>query len=1013
MESRKDIHSRQTHGNMKKVLFTAFILLSNHTVKAQDLILNELLVRNNLVYVDENQSSEPVIELFNRSTAVIQLNEYALSDKFLLSTKFMLPSQNLAPGQYVMVFLDDLNQLTPSIHSNFKLGTLDTLFLFRNGALQEQINPVAQALNVSFGRFPNGFGSFQYQNPSVGNSNQLGIANFPTAPNSTTIAGNTTIGTAITLSGTSNAHYTFTGVSPISTSPSYISPVPLPNPNLNTNKWSIIPTNPSTTFPIGEYTESRANDRGWVPPAGNQSKLSLFRACNFYANGIKSDEFVLPQFTQVPAYNLPILSITCDSLDLFSNQTGIYVFGNSAEANYLIDDKSMERLAHLHYFNADGSLNQKLKVGIRISGNGGRNSAQKSLRVRTNKKFESGDFILNGKALSKFSIRNSGHSMFCVGRDYLGHEISKTVDLEQANPNLVVVYINGEFWGLQDLREVVDQDVLGKDLKIKKSEIVILNNVFDVQDGTTSVPNDFRELVNWTDANPLVQNQNYQYIADKVDIDNFIDFYCTQIFLGNTDFPTTNIEFWRVENVYGTSKWRFKIKDLDGIFGGNCDTVIRTINTITYNLQTSNSSWIRAGKLFRNLLTNTDFKLKFSIRMADILNSNFKPQTILPTLLQYQQDINVTRTEHVNRWGYPSTSLTLAGRLVEIPSLSKWDEIYLGLDKFYRRRARSQRNHIIDYCIYTDSINVELNVNDMNKGVVQINSLLVDSFLTGANTIVYPWNGEYFQNVNNSLIAAARIGHKLQSWSDGLTAANRNLTALTDQVLTATFIPNPAFQSIIINEVSNNLSTDYPDKYVQYQDWIELYNPNPYPVYLEGLHLSNNPFLLNQFKIPPGKESVIPANGYSTYFASNAINRGPLHTNFIMNLQGTNLYLVDRDGTTIIANKQIPSMNLGESYGTYPNGSTNYQLYTNTSPNVSNALAGIINTELDNLDIFPNPTNSTITLSLKGDYQLFGMDGKVLLFVENTQVIDLSKLSTGLYYIQNIKTKASGKVLKN
>ncbi len=979
---------------------------------AQSIVLNELLVRNNLVFVDEFQSSETVLELYNRSTLPVALTDYYLSDKGNNKTKFHLPSLNLNAGEHILIMIDNLDVIGVNIHANFKLDTGDTLFLFKNNLMEDRIVPVAQAYNTSYGRFPDGdLGAFQYQNATLSNSNTIGVTTFPIAPSSFTIPGLFGVGGNVALNNVSNAKYTVNGDSPLSLSQVYGTSIVVNDPSSLLNKWSMIPTNPGLVFPVGAYTASRADDRGWLPPYNHQDRLFLIRAKNFYANSISSEEFVLPLFTNPSSSNLPIICLTTDSLDLFSDQSGIYVYGANPDGNYTNTGREWERKAYLHHFNADGSLNQKLAVGLRISGGGSRHSLQKTMRVYARKTYDASDLMLYGIKRSKVVLRSGGHSPECVGRDYLGHQVAKTLDIEQANPQLCVVYLNGEYWGLHDLREYVDVDYMDEKYKLKKDEIILLDNLFNVKEGETSVPDAFRDLTDWTDANTLVLDQNYEYVADRVDIENFIDFYSTQIFLGNADFPTTNIEFWRVENAIGNSKWRFNLKDLDGSFGGSCDTVYRSFNALTYNLQTSSAGWIRAGKLFRNLLTNEAFKLKFSLRMADLINSNYKSSVINQGLTKYQLDISQSRVDHVNRWRYPSVSTTLADRMLETPTLTKWDVVMDGLEAFYNKRPKTQRNNVMAHFAFTDSVNITLNINSLDQGAIAFNSLVIDTFLIGANTIPYPWSGEYFQNIENNFIAAARPGYKLQSWTDGNTQAIRTITSSADETISAFFEPDLGYLPIIINEATTNGSTDYPDKYKQTSDWIELYNPNPYPIYLEGLYLTNNPFLLNQFKIPAGKESIIPANGYATFFASNVPKRGPKHLNFVLSSTGSTVYLVDRNAMTVLSSKAIPAMNPGESFGTFPNGSATWQIYTNTSPNANNDFAGLDENKNKIIAAYPNPTTGTLNFSMEGNYTVYSMDGKKLITEEKTKALNLSNLSNGVYLIRQLGKNESLKVI--
>src|SRR5690606_32767374 len=80
-------------------------------------------------------------------------------------------------------------------------------------------------------------------------------------------------------------------------------------------------------------------------------------------------------------YPMPILSMVMDSIDLFSNASGIYHYGNHPEGNYTQKGPAWERLAHLDYFDENGDLAFEREVRTRIHGGGSRHSTKKTFRI--------------------------------------------------------------------------------------------------------------------------------------------------------------------------------------------------------------------------------------------------------------------------------------------------------------------------------------------------------------------------------------------------------------------------------------------------------------------------------------------------------------------------------------------------------------------------------------------------------------------------------------------------------
>ena len=100
---------------------------------------------------------------------------------------------------------------------------------------------------------------------------------------------------------------------------------------------SSIPTNPSLIYPFGSYSPARAATRGWVPPYANGYKINVIRFKAFKP-GFAPSETVTQTFIIDPEgaarYSFPIVSVTMDYDDLFSDESGIYVYGDHEEGNY-------------------------------------------------------------------------------------------------------------------------------------------------------------------------------------------------------------------------------------------------------------------------------------------------------------------------------------------------------------------------------------------------------------------------------------------------------------------------------------------------------------------------------------------------------------------------------------------------------------------------------------------------------------------------------------------------------
>ena len=191
---------------------------------------------------------------------------------------------------------------------------------------------------------------------------------------------------------------------------------------------------------------------------------------------------------------------------------------------------------------------------------------------------------------------------------------------------LVVVYLNNNYWGVYNFREKFSKHYLKQNHLKLTGKIDLLENDSQVKSADN---NHYTELINFIKNNDLQNDSNYKQIQNWIDLLNFIDYYCAQIYFANTDWPGKNVKFWRAKNE--PSKWRCFLHDTDlgfalapiwGFPGG------LEHNTIDFALNDGstefhNQAW--STLLFRSLLTNSNFKNTFLNSFAGHLNSTFHP----------------------------------------------------------------------------------------------------------------------------------------------------------------------------------------------------------------------------------------------------------------------------------------------------------------------------------------------------------------------------------------------------
>ncbi len=176
---------------------------------------------------------------------------------------------------------------------------------------------------------------------------------------------------------------------------------------------------------------------------------------------------------------------------------------------------------------------------------------------------------------------------------------------------------------------------------------------------------------------------------------------------------------------------------------------------------------------------------------------------------------------------------------------------------------------------------------------------------------------------------------------------------------------NPDAPLVTLNEMVSNNATGIQDQDGDYSDWIELYNTSSsVSVNLLGLKLqdTSNEWVFPDITMNPQSYLIVFASGKDRLM-------GELHTNFGLSSSGETLSLVNLNGV-VINTVEIPPLYPDESYGRFPNGSGDYQVFVNATPGTEND--DYVGPPPDPVSITINEVssnNETIIADEDGDYE--------------------------------------------
>lgn len=633
------------------ILFLYFLFV-NHKSISQDLVINEIMSLNNSTIMDKFGDYPDWIELYNKSNFTINLHNYSLSDDAEELDKWKFPEISIPSNSYLLIFASGKNILdTTELHANFKIASSgENLFLANNSGITiDQIDSVSLMEDITYGCLPDGSDvHIKLAIPTPGSSNNLNNqlvlshkGGFYSSPFYLEISAITSDTIFYTLDGSIPTKYSSIFKDSLFFDFKYSSP----------NILAEIPTTPD---------QSLISHKAWELPAKNIHKANIFRCASFRDNlrtsGIYTHTFLIDSMI-FDKYDLPVISLVTEMDNLFDHGSGIFVPGkhfsmdNPEESgNYFQSGDVWEKPVHIEYYENNGHIGFAQDCGVRIHGSRTRHAAQKSLRLYARQKYGENYFnypLLPQKLQNDYKrilLRTSmatswkGNTMI---NDVLAHELVRNLNVDFQDYQPVVVYINGEYWGIHNIRDRIDKRYIAYTHKLHEDSII-----FSYDDDAQ-----FDDLLDFIEFNSLEDDSNYDYLLTQIDIDNFIDYQIAEMFFSNYDWPGNNVTLWKTKNP--DSKWRWIFYDIDDGFGDH-----------SYNMfvhATMNDDQIvwpnppASTFIFRNLLKNQGFVNQFIKRYAEILNQDFNYHTMENKLLAIKKLYQHEIPHHISRWNYPES----------------------------------------------------------------------------------------------------------------------------------------------------------------------------------------------------------------------------------------------------------------------------------------------------------------------------------------------------------------------
>lgn len=448
-------------------------------------------------------------------------------------------------------------------------------------------------------------------------------------------------------------YYTTDGSIPDENAALYTSPIHIENRSGEPNVWSAREDILLVTY---DYT----------PPEYPVEKCSIIRAVAINADGNTSETITNTYFVGLNYSDIYVLSIVADPYSLFDKDDGIYTLGkiyydwlddekknhdignfwkptNFGKTNPL-NSKEREIPAALQLFSPDGASILQQNLAIRIKGNSKRLFPQKPFKAIARKEISGTNKIdlrlwdnlpkLKSMLISADTNGLYGDWLGMPSLDVFCHMLVSSQGLIHSYGIPCLVFLEGEFWGLYNIRPDMNEDYIAAMTGIEADDLIVVKND-GYQHGEIflgSQYEDWSSFLSMLSTRDYSSKENYNYACSLIDMENYARYLAANLYLENYDAVgrVNNMTAWRtiqeIGNGYTDGRWRWIYQDMDltCMYGHDC-VGDRLMHETIFQLMWKNEDF---QALFLRVLTefiNVDCSKENIQRLLDIYTSMYGP----------------------------------------------------------------------------------------------------------------------------------------------------------------------------------------------------------------------------------------------------------------------------------------------------------------------------------------------------------------------------------------------------
>lgn len=684
------------------------------------LIINEVNAGNWKGATDDYGDAEDWVEIHNPASTPVDMSGYGLSNKTATPFLWTFPQGLIIPAKgYVTVWLSkkDRSELGRLLHANFNLDNGgDSVYLTASNATAEGIlidsaTPPLVRPDQSWCRMPSGSASapFMVCDQPTKDAANAGPANPQILARPVLSLASGFYASAQTLSITGPAGAT-----------------------LRYTTDGSVPTAASTA-----YTAPLAID------ASRVIRVAAF-ATGAAPSLVQTGTYVIDA-TQAATYaSLKVIMVAIPPDDF---------------AAFQINDQTRDFVASFEMITGGTTSVFKLDAEGSAGGGGGSDdSPMRTMNVTARDAFGVKAFPTalwpdkpQVKTTKKLRLRNGSNDWaYAHLRDQLSQRASADGPNLTGASNSVAMFVNGQYYGLMDLREREEESLPAQNLGIEKDAIDFLYDPNlpsqEIKNGGDTGAAAYKAMHDYIVGNDMTVAANYARAKTLMSPESLAWDWALHMFHANYDWPWHNVHVWRSPEM--GNRWFWQTHDMDFSFG--------LYTGVAYDMTSSFGQ--QGSELITSLMRNGEFRTLYLNTVADQMN------LMTPTQLSATLDGLVSDMRP-----YIPAYYAKAG----LGPVSNWESQVARLRGYFFQREGVYDGHTRAQFGLGPRQPIRVAVNDPAMGSVSVNSIDTGKLITAARP---GWTGSYYPGVPFTLKANPKPGYAFVGWQGASSATTRSIT---------------------------------------------------------------------------------------------------------------------------------------------------------------------------------------------------------------------------------------------